>query len=265
MWPFLLWFCRYVYQYIQLLERNIKVETLEGINEKIRKRLKNPKLSNSNCARVYKHVSAAWCRSLVISMALITPLHSRPSTEVRGVNLLGGMESDQVLCVDLQTEELWSSAFEDPNHLKTLETKWNPSLSKIKNVIVKRVSDEDLETASTLLRSSYNFYKDTSCALLPSGINLYMVPAQLATETYVQPGIDGLDILDMNTSRKLLLWAYSLVNGHCINVSHVIKYCEENAKVRFSPLTPLTISVGNNANQIKSKFISVLYRILFLL
>ncbi|KAG6388010.1 hypothetical protein SASPL_153207 [Salvia splendens] len=223
----------YVYQYIQLLERNIKVETLEGINEKIRKRLKNPKLSNSNCARVYKHVSAAWCRSLVISMALITPLHSRPSTEVRGVNLLGGMESDQVLCVDLQAEELWSSAFEDPNHLKTLETKWNPLLSKIKNVIVKRVSDEDLETASTLLRSSYNFYKDTSCALLPSGINLYMVPAQLATETYVQPGIDGLDILDMNTSRKLLLWAYSLVNGHCINVSHVIKYCEESAKSRI--------------------------------
>lgn len=237
--PFLLWFCRYVYQYIQLLEKNIKVETLEGINEKIRKRLKNPKLSNSNCARVYRHVSSAWCRSLVISMALITPLHSRPSTEIHGAN--SSMETDQLLCVDLQTEELWSSAFEDQNHLKSLETKWNPSLSKIKNVIVNRVPDEDLETASTLLRSSYNFYKDTSCALLPSGINLYMVPAQLATETYIQPGIDELDILDMNTSRKLLLWAYSLLHGHCINVSHVIKFCEENAKVRSSPPSSLTI------------------------
>lgn len=228
--------CRYVYQYIQLLEGNVKVETLEGINEKIRKRLKNPKLSNSNCAKVYRHVSAAWCRSLVISMALITPLHSRLLTEIRGMNLLGGgLESEQLLCVDLQSEELWSSAFEDSSHLKILETKWNPSLSKIKNVIIKRVSDEDLETAATLLRSSYNFYKDTSCALLPSGINLYMVPAQLATETYIQPGIDGVDILDMNTSRKLLLWAYSLLHGHCITVSHVIKYCEENAKVCFSP------------------------------
>ncbi|KAL0394134.1 UNVERIFIED_CONTAM: Calcineurin-binding protein 1 [Sesamum latifolium] len=150
----------YIYQYIQLLERNVKVETLESINEKIRKRLKNPKLSNSNCAKVYRHVSAAWCRSLVISMALITPLHSRLSTEIRGLNLSGGaLESEQLLCVDLQTEELWSSAFEDPNHLKNLETKWNPSLSKIKNVIIKRVSDEDLEAAATLLRSSYNFYK----------------------------------------------------------------------------------------------------------
>ncbi|KAL0311913.1 UNVERIFIED_CONTAM: Calcineurin-binding protein 1 [Sesamum radiatum] len=224
----------YIYQYIQLLERNVKVETLEAINEKIRKRLKNPKLSNSNFAKVYRHVSAAWCRSLVISMALITPLHSRLSTEIRGLNLSGGaLESEQLLCVDLQTEELWSSAFEDPNHLKNLETKWNPSLSKIKNVIIKRVSDEDLEAAATLLRSSYNFYKDTSCALLPSGINLYMVPAQLATETYIQPGIDGVDILDMNTSRKLLLWAYSLLHGYCTNVSHVIKYCEENAKSRM--------------------------------
>ncbi|KAL0394172.1 UNVERIFIED_CONTAM: Calcineurin-binding protein 1 [Sesamum latifolium] len=196
----------YIYQYIQLLERNVKVETLEAINEKIRKLLKNPKLSNSNCAK----------------------------TEIRGFNLSGGaLESEQLLCVDLQTEELWSSAFEDPNHLKNLETKWNPSLSKIKNVIIKRVSDEDLEAAATLLRSSYNFYKDTSCALLPSGINLYMVPAQLATETYIQPGIDGVDILDMNTSRKLLLWAYSLLHGYCTNVSHVIKYCEENAKSRM--------------------------------
>ncbi|XP_059645535.1 calcineurin-binding protein 1 isoform X2 [Cornus florida] len=36
----------YLYQYIQLLERNVRLETLEAINEKIRKRFKNPKLSN---------------------------------------------------------------------------------------------------------------------------------------------------------------------------------------------------------------------------
>ncbi|KAL8522145.1 hypothetical protein ACS0TY_012334 [Phlomoides rotata] len=245
---------RYVYQYIQLLEINVKVETLEGINEKIRKRLKNPKLSNSNIAKVYRHVSAAWCRSLVISMALITPLHSRLLTKIHDMNLSGGLDSDQLLCVDMQSEELWSSAFEDPNHLKILETKWNLSLSKIKNVIIKRVTDEDLETAATLLRSSYNFYKDTSCALLPSGINLYMVPAQLATETYIQPGIDGVDLLDLNTSRKLLLWAYSLLHGHCIHVSHVIKYCEENAKSRIKKgtggsSTPIAPTPSASASQ----------------
>ncbi|XP_022845794.1 uncharacterized protein LOC111368655 isoform X3 [Olea europaea var. sylvestris] len=226
--------CGYLYQYIQWLERNIKVEMLEGINEKIRKRLKNPKLSNSNCTIVYRHVSAAWCRSLVISMALLTPLHLRLSSDIQVQNLLGGgFENEQLLCVDLQSEELWNSAFEDLTHLKMLESKWNPSLSRIKNVIVKKVSDEDLETAFSLLRSSYNFYKDTSCALLPSGINLYMVPSQLATETYIQPGIDGVDLLDMNTSRKLLLWAYTLLHGHCTSVSLVIKYCEENLKSKM--------------------------------
>ncbi|CAK9175438.1 unnamed protein product, partial [Ilex paraguariensis] len=194
---------------------------LEGTNEKIRKHLKNPKLSNSNCTKVCRHVSTAWRRSLVISLALITPLHTRLSSEIQVRNLSNsGLENTQLLCVDLQTDELGNSSFEDPNHLNILETKWNPSLSKIKNVIIKKVSDEDLETATTLLRSSYNFYRDTSCAMLK---------CQLATETYIQLGIDGVDILDMNTSRKLLLWAYTLLTGHCPNISVVIKYCEENA------------------------------------
>ncbi|CAI9093601.1 OLC1v1029145C2 [Oldenlandia corymbosa var. corymbosa] len=238
----------YLYQYIQSLERDVKVEALEGINEKIRKRLKNPKLSNSNCAKVYKNVCVAWCRSLVISMALITPLHSRLSSELHVPGLLGvGSENIQLLCVDLQSDELWSSSAEDLEHLNSLEMKWNPSLSKIKNVIVKRASDEDLETAAILLRSSYNFYKDTSCALLPSGINLYTVPSQLATETYVQPGIDGVDILDMNTSRKLLLWAFTLLHGYCPSLSVVIKYCEENVKLKMKKGTGSPF-IGSNAS-----------------
>lgn len=230
-------FCRYLYQYIQTLERNVRLETLEGINEKIRKRLKNPKLSNSNSAKIYKHVSVAWCRSLVISMALITPLHSRSlSNEIQAPNMLldTGSENTHLLCVDLQTDELWASSFEDPTHLRNLETQWNPLLSKIKNVVVKRVSEDDMETVTTLLRSSYNFYRDTSCAMLPSGVNLYTVPSQLSTETYIQPGIDGVDILDMSTARKLLLWAYTLLHGRCTNISAVVKYCEENAKVYYT-------------------------------
>ena len=51
--------CGYLYQYFQSLERNIRLEMLEAINEKIWKRFKNPKLANSNCAKVRKHASAA--------------------------------------------------------------------------------------------------------------------------------------------------------------------------------------------------------------
>lgn len=99
-----------------------------------------------------------------------------------------------------------------------------------------------------LLRSCYNFYKDTFCALLPSGINLYMVPSQFATETYIQPGIDAVDILDMNTSRKLLLWTYTLLHGHCTNVSAAIKYCEENSKSRIKKGTGSSLSSSANAS-----------------
>ncbi|KAA8525207.1 hypothetical protein F0562_006929 [Nyssa sinensis] len=132
----------------------------------------------------------------------------------------------------MQTNELWNSSFEDSNHLKNLEAKWNPLLSKIKNVIIKKASEEDLETAASLLRCSYNFHQDTSCLMLPSGVNLYMVPSQFATEAHFQPGMDGLNILELSIPRKLLLWAYTLLHGCCTNMSFVIKYCEENAKMK---------------------------------
>ncbi|KAI7988472.1 Calcineurin-binding protein 1 [Camellia lanceoleosa] len=116
------------------------------------------------------------------SLALITPLHSGLSSEIQVPNPSDlGSESSQQLCVDLQTNELWNSSFEDPNHLKNLETKWNPFLSKIKNVIIKKASEQDLETAATPLRCSYNLSRDNSCAVLPSSVNPYVVPFQLAT------------------------------------------------------------------------------------
>jgi calcineurin-binding protein cabin-1 len=225
----------YLYNYIQALEKNVKLETLEGINDKIRKRLKNPKLSNSNSSKIYKHVSVSWCRSLVFSLALITPLHST-SNESQSPNKIfldnNNSENTHLLCVDLQTDELWTSSFEDQTHLRNLETQWNLMLSKIKNIVVKRVCEDDMETVTSLLKSCYNFYKDTSCAMLPSGINLYTVPSQLSTETYIQPGIDGVDIIDMSTARKLLLWAYTLLHGRCTNISAVVKYCEEMVKLK---------------------------------
>lgn len=225
----------YLFKYIQILEKNCKLEALEGINEKIKKRLKNPKLSNTNSAKVHKHVSMSWCRCLVINMASITPLNSRFLTEPQLPTLPDtGPTNNQLLCIDILTDQLWQSTFEDTNHLKIMENKWNSLLLKIKDVVIKRPSEENLEPATMLLRSAYNFYRDSSCAVLPSCLNLYAVPCQLLTEGHIESNLHSVDILEMNTQKKLLLWAYTLLHGRCItNVSVIIKYCEENVKSKM--------------------------------
>ncbi|KAK3213035.1 hypothetical protein Dsin_017741 [Dipteronia sinensis] len=239
----------YLHQYIASLEISGRLETLEAINEKIRKRFKNPKLSNSNCAKVCRHASVAWCRSLIISLALITPLRALPSSEFQAPNPTdGALEHSQLLCVDLQTDELWNSPFEDKTHLKNLGTKWNPMLTKIKNTIVKKALDENMETANSLLRYSYNFYRESSCVTLPSGVSLYLVPSRLATEAQFQPGMDGVEILDLSIPRKLLLWAYTLLQGRFANISAVVKHCEENLKLKVkkgagTPPVPTNTSI----------------------
>ncbi|CAM8898783.1 unnamed protein product [Rhodiola kirilowii] len=160
---------QYLHQYIHSLEVNMKLETLETIVEKIRRRFKNPKLSNSNCAKVCRHASAALCRSLIISLALVTPGHPEVSTEVHETKPSdGAIENSQVLWVDLRTEELWSSSYENPTDLKDLETKWTPMLSSIRNIRVKKVSDENMQTVNMLLRSAFNFFRDTSSVMLTS-------------------------------------------------------------------------------------------------
>lgn len=225
-------FCRYLHQYIQLLESNVRLEVLEGISEKIRKRSKNSKLSTSDSAKVYKHISVAWFRSLVISLTLITPLNSGVTSEIQVPNQSDMCsESSQLLCVDIQTKDLWISSFEDPNHLKDLEIKWDPLLSKIKNVLIKKASVQDLDTAATILRCSYNYCRDTSCGMLPPVVNLYMVPSQLEAAGHFFPGMDGVHLLDLSIPRKLILWAYTLLHGRYANISAVTKYCEENVKV----------------------------------
>ncbi|XP_037496930.1 calcineurin-binding protein 1 [Jatropha curcas] len=240
--------CRYLHRYIASLERNGKLETLEAINEKIRKRFKNPKLSNSNCAKVCKHASVAWCRSLIIGLALITPLRPRIPSEIQALNPSDNLsENSQVLCVDLQTNEFWNSAFEDSTHLDSLETKWNPVLAKIKNVIIQRASDENLETANSLLRSSYNFFRESACVMPPSGLNLYLVPTRISMETQLQPGLNGVEILDLSIPRKLLLWAYTLLHGRYANISIVLKHCEENIKSKMKKGAG-TLSMSSNAS-----------------
>ncbi|KAL8161071.1 hypothetical protein V2J09_012560, partial [Rumex salicifolius] len=223
----------YLHQHIYSLETNAKLDVLEGINEKIRKRFKNPKLSNSNCARVCKHASMAWCRTLIINLSSITPLPLEASTESQPSNPIeSDLECSQLLCVDLQTSELWSSSFGYPTHHTSLETKWNALLSKIKNVIIKKVSEENTEAATSLLRSAYSFYRDSSSVVLSSGgVNLYWIPARYAASVSFQPGSEGI-ALDVSITRKLLLWAYTLLHGRCSGISHAVKYCEENAKTR---------------------------------
>lgn len=214
------------------LEKNGKLETLEAINEKLRKRFKNPKLSNSNCAKVCRHASVAWCRSLIYNLAQITQLSCGFSNENQALNFTdSGMDYSQLLCVDLQAHELWSTAFEDPIHLEKLETKWSPILSKIKIVVIEKASDENLETANTLLRASYNFYRESSSVMLTSGLNLYLIPSQSAAEVQFHPSMSGIEALDLSIPRKLLLWAYALLYGRCANISVVVKHCEEITKV----------------------------------
>lgn len=221
------------------MERKGKLETLETINEKVRKRFKNPKLSNSNCAKVCRHASVAWCRSLIVNLASITPLPSSLTNGIQASNPAdSSLDNSQFLCVDLETNDLFSSFLEDKIDEKVLEIKWNPILTKVKNVIIRKALDENLDTANSLLKSAYNFYRESSCVTLPSGVSLYVVPNRLAKEALFQPGIDGVEILDVSIPRKLLLWAYALSLGRYANISAVVKHCEENVKVHnFSSLS----------------------------
>lgn len=42
---------------------------------------------------------------------------------------------------------------------------------------------------------------------------------------------NNLTKIDLSIPRKLLLWAYMLLNGRYASISVVVKHCEENAKV----------------------------------
>lgn len=139
--------------------------------------------------------------------------------------------TQQLLFVDLQAEELWSSSFEDSTQLKQVETKWTPVLNKIKNTVVRKASDQNFDSANTLLRCAYNFFRESSCAALPTGVKVYLAPKRAAFHTQFKPAIEGVELLDISFPRKLLLWAYTLVHGHWTHISAVLKYCEENIKV----------------------------------
>ncbi|RLN43312.1 uncharacterized protein C2845_PM01G32550 [Panicum miliaceum] len=213
----------YIHQYIHLLESDVRLDVLEGLNEKIRKRFKTPKLSNSNFAKICKHASLAWCRCILIKLASITPLPESMDSTNQPAPLSNGL----LLYVDLQPDELLILSPDGPAQFKGLDMNWFETLNRIKNIPIKQTSEDNLETAVTLMKSTYNFYRESSCGTFPSGINLYTVtPSHVPIEGLPQaPPV--IETLDLSIPRKLLLWVYTLVHGRYSNISSVVKYCDE--------------------------------------
>ncbi|PWZ56789.1 Calcineurin-binding protein cabin-1 [Zea mays] len=223
----------YIHQYIHLLESDVRLDVLEGLNEKIRKRFKTPKLSNSNFAKICKHASLAWCRCILIKLASITPLPESADATNQPAPLSNGL----LLYVDLQPDELLISSPDGPAQFKGLDMNWFETLNRIKNIPVKQTSEDNLETAVTLMKSTYNFYRESPCGTFPSGINLYTVTPSQAPIEGLPPTAAVVETLDLSIPRKLLLWVYTLVHGRYSNISSVVKYCDE-MKLRSKRGTP---------------------------
>lgn len=71
------------------------MDALEVVNERIRKRFKNPKLVGAQSSQVCKHASFAWCRALCTALCSITtiPQEAIPTTS---------WDQEAHLIVDLQ-------------------------------------------------------------------------------------------------------------------------------------------------------------------
>ncbi|KAF0927405.1 hypothetical protein E2562_032713 [Oryza meyeriana var. granulata] len=213
----------YIHQYIHLLESDVRLDVLEGLNEKIRKRFKTPKLSNSNFAKICKHASLAWCRCILIKLASITPLPESMETTDQPAPLSNGL----LLYIDLQPDELLISSPDGPAQFKGLDMNWFETFNRIKNIPIRQTSEDNMETAVTVMKSTYNFYRESSCGTFPSGINLYTVTPSQAPVEGLQQAPDAVENLDLSIPRKLLLWVYTLVHGRYSNISFVVKYCDE--------------------------------------
>ncbi|XP_057818754.2 calcineurin-binding protein 1 isoform X2 [Cryptomeria japonica] len=226
----------FIHRYLHVLEIDGRVDALEGVNEKIRKRFKNPKLSNVHCARVCKHASLAWCRSILTNLASITPLPLEIHTIQSVTQAVGNMDHGLQLVVDLQTDELLNISSEDSNLQSKLKGKLHPLLSRIRNVPIKQATSENMDIAVKILHYAFNFYRESSCGALPSGIHMCVVPSRFHLQgTFPSTGnnehASSVEVLDLSMPRKLLLWAYTLVHGRYCNIQAVVKNCEENAKV----------------------------------
>ena len=61
------------------------------------------------------------------------------------------------------------------------------------------------------------------------------MPSRAEGATSLLPGglLVGVEPLDLSTPRKLLMWAFALVHGRTGSLVEAVKYCKEQAKVRF--------------------------------
>jgi calcineurin-binding protein cabin-1 len=216
-------FCSYIHQYIHFLESDVRLDVLEGLNDKIRKRFKTPKLSNSNFAKICKHASLAWCRCILIKLASITPLLD----SLDATNQPAPLSNDLQLFIDLQPDELLISSPDGPPQFKGLDMNWFETFNRIKNIPIKQTSEDNMEIAVTAMKSTYNFYRESSCGTFLSGINLYTVTPSQALVEGLSQGPNIVEVLDLSIPRKLLIWVYTLVHGRYPNISSVVKYCDE--------------------------------------
>ncbi|KAG0581073.1 hypothetical protein KC19_4G222800 [Ceratodon purpureus] len=273
----------YTHRYIQLLEADKRLDALEIVNERIRKRFKNPKLVGAQSGQVCKHACFAWCRALCTALCSITTIS--PETLLKNSwNTEQGLEErkdQEQLLVDLQDDFMATSSYET-HSLPTLSqhplvptddialgaepsiSTAGPSISaalsmsyslikRMKNVLVKQASIENLDKATALLRSTYVFYRDSFSGPFPSGINLYVIPpgkissrAEVASSSLPGGLLVGVEPLDISTPRKLLMWAFALVHGRTGGVAEAVKYCEEQAKPRLKK-GPSSVSQGTAA------------------
>lgn len=81
------------------------MDALEVVNERIRKRFKNPKLVGAQSGQVCKHASFAWCRALCTALCSITTI-SQDTVLKKPWSIDQGLEErkdqEQLLIVDLQ-------------------------------------------------------------------------------------------------------------------------------------------------------------------
>lgn len=235
----------YVHQYIHILETDARLEALEAINEKIRKRFRNPKLANSNFTKICKHASLAWCRCILVKLVSITPL---PESDLPCEQANTCLETGVQLFVDLQPDEFLNSSNEDP-YSKGLDLNLYQTLSRVKHLRIQKAKEENLELAAMLMRCTYNYCKDSFSVAAPTGISLYTIffPSHMPIEGPQHLDQDRVEYIDLNIPRKLLLWVYTLLHGRYSNISSVIKYCEEHAKSRMrkGTTTPLPVQQAN--------------------
>ncbi|BBN01208.1 calcineurin-binding protein cabin-1 [Marchantia polymorpha subsp. ruderalis] len=239
---------RHIHRYLYNLEREMKLDILEAMNERIRKRFKSIKMLGFRTGEICRHACLAWCRALCFSLASITPLN--PSKQVSYQ-----LQSQGELVVDIQQDIFMSSSYELPASGEgSREEGSEPGerisrgdavdglcgtvsiISLMKHIPIRQASVENLEKATSLLRSTYGFYRDSLSGPFPGGINLYLVQVSntsgegssngAGTTTHSKP-------VDISCPRKLLLWAFTLVHGRTGSVAEAVKYCEEQAKPRL--------------------------------